>query len=203
LSRKRPSPSALATSASRASGVSAVEQHAQRPCVEPVQDQHLRAGEECRVQLEARVLGRRADQSDGAVLDIGQEAVLLGAIEAVDLVHEQQGALADRGMVARGGEHLAQIGDAREHGRDRLEPQANRFGEQPCDRGLAGTRRTPEHHGRKPAGGDHSPDRAFGSGQMLLPDHVVEPLRPQPVGERRRLRWVRGEQVSQARPPPA
>jgi hypothetical protein len=42
------------------------------------------------VELEGRVLGRRADQRDGAVLDVGEEAVLLRAVEAVDLVHEQQ-----------------------------------------------------------------------------------------------------------------
>ena len=32
---------------------------------------------------------------------------------------------------------------------------------------------------------DHPPDRAFGPGQVLLPDDFVERARPQPVGERR------------------
>ena len=58
--------------------------------VEAAQDQHLAARQQRGVELEARILGGRADERDGAVLDIGQEAVLLGAVEAVDLVHEQQ-----------------------------------------------------------------------------------------------------------------
>ena len=65
--------------------------------VEPAEDQHLAARQQRGVELEARILGRRADQGDRAVLDIRQEAVLLGAVEAVDLVHEQQGLLAGAG----------------------------------------------------------------------------------------------------------
>ncbi len=38
---------------------------------EALEDEHLGAGEERAVQLERRVLGRGADQNDGAVLDIG------------------------------------------------------------------------------------------------------------------------------------
>ena len=71
-----------------------VEQLAERGGVEPVEDQHLRAAEQRGVEFEAGVLGRRADQRDRAALDEGQEAVLLRAVEAVDLVHEQQRALA-------------------------------------------------------------------------------------------------------------
>ena len=42
------------------------------------------------VDLEVRVLGRRADEGDGPVLDVRQQGVLLGLVEAVDLVEEQQ-----------------------------------------------------------------------------------------------------------------
>jgi hypothetical protein len=45
------------------------------------------------VQLELRVFGGGADQKDGAILHMRQEAVLLGLVEAVDLVDEQQRAL--------------------------------------------------------------------------------------------------------------
>ncbi|KKM84610.1 hypothetical protein LCGC14_1297350, partial [marine sediment metagenome] len=44
-------------------------------------------------EREAGVLGGGAHQRHRAALDDGQEAVLLRAVEAVDLVHEQQGAL--------------------------------------------------------------------------------------------------------------
>ena len=166
----------------------AVEQLAQRRAVEAVEDQHLAARQQGRVELERGIFGGGADQHHRAVLDIGQEAVLLGAVEAVDLVHEQQGLLADPDMLARLGEHLLQVGDAREDRRDGDEAHADRIGEQAGDRRLAGAGRPPQDHRGELARRHHPPDRAVGAGQMLLPDHVLEPLRPQPVGERRILR---------------
>ncbi len=56
--------------------------------------------------------GRGADQGDGAILDIRQEAVLLGTVEAVDFVHEEQGFLPSAGRVLRGGKGRLQIRDA-------------------------------------------------------------------------------------------
>ena len=66
-----------------------VEQRAQRLVIEPVEDQHLRAAEQRGVEFETGILGGRTDQGDGAVLDEGQETVLLGAVEAVYLIHQQ------------------------------------------------------------------------------------------------------------------
>jgi hypothetical protein len=157
----------------------------ERALVQPVEDQHLAARQQRRVQLEARVFGRRTDQRDRAVLDIGKKAVLLRAIEAVDLVDEQQGALA----CARGGpgfgEHFLQVGDARKDRRDGDEAKADRIGEQARDARLAGARRAPQDHRSKLAGGDHSADRSVGAGQMLLTDDIGQAPRPQPVSERR------------------
>ena len=75
-------------------GLGALEQRLKRRVVEPLEHQHAGARQKRRVELEGRVLGGGADQDDGAVLDVRQEAVLLGAVEAVDLVDEQQRALA-------------------------------------------------------------------------------------------------------------
>lgn len=67
----------------------AVEECGQCGFVEAFEDEDLGAGEEGAVEFEARVLCGGADQGDGAVLDVGQEAVLLGTVEAVDLVDKQ------------------------------------------------------------------------------------------------------------------
>ncbi len=122
----------------------------------------------------------------------------------MDLIHEQKSPLprlrGDPGL----GEYLFEIGDSREHRRQRHEPQAHGVGEQPGDAGLAGSRRPPQDHRAQFAGGDHPADRALRSGQMLLADDFAQALRPKPVGERRRavsfaLRLLRqllvGEQV--------
>src|SRR3546814_10083394 len=70
------------------------------------------------------------------------------------------------------GEGLSEIGDAREDRRQRCEAHTHGFGEQPRDRRLAGARRPPEYDRRQLPCGDHTADRAFGAGQMLLPDDI-------------------------------
>ena len=59
----------------------------------------LAAAQERRVDREERVLRRRPDQDDAAFLDVRQQHVLLGAIEAVQLIDEQDGAPAAVGQL--------------------------------------------------------------------------------------------------------
>ena len=66
------------------------QQALQRRVVQATEHQHLTAGQQRAVQGKGRVFGGGTDQGDGAVLHNGQEAVLLRAIEAVNLIHEQQ-----------------------------------------------------------------------------------------------------------------
>ena len=64
----------------------------------------LCARQECRVDLEVRVLRRRADQGQQPVLDTRQQRILLGLVEPVDLVEEQDRppCRSRRGAPARG-----------------------------------------------------------------------------------------------------
>src|SRR5690606_1977839 len=57
-----------------------------------LQHVHAAAREQRRVQLEAGILGGGADEQDAAAFDVRQEGVLLRLVEAVHLVHEQDGA---------------------------------------------------------------------------------------------------------------
>src|ERR1700749_1443389 len=65
----------------------------ERVMIEASQDQDLAAREKSGVDLEAGVFSRRTDESDGPILDIRKEAVLLCPVEAVDLIHEKKGLL--------------------------------------------------------------------------------------------------------------
>ncbi len=78
---------------------------------EPAQHQDLGPRQQCPDQLEGRVLGGGPDQDHGAVLDHRQKRVLLGAVEAVDFVDKEQGAMADLAPLPGRLEHFAQIGD--------------------------------------------------------------------------------------------
>ena len=72
------------------------------------------AREQRGVDVEEGVLGRRADQDHRAVLDVRQQRVLLRAVEAVDLVDEEDRALVrDLAAPLRAGDDLADVGDAR------------------------------------------------------------------------------------------
>ena len=82
--------------------------------LERVQLVDLAAREQRRVDLEVGVLGRRADQRHEPLLDRGQQRVLLGLVEAVDLVEEEDRRLRRASPALRGaGDHLADLGAGR------------------------------------------------------------------------------------------
>ncbi len=127
-----------------------------------------------------------ADQHDGAVLDIGQEGVLLRPVEAVDLVDEEQRSLAAEAPLLRRIEDLAQLGDAGEDGGDRLEMEVGRLGEKTRDRRLAASGWTPQDHRGEAARRDHPADRPVRPEEMILADHLGEGPWAQTIGERPR-----------------
>ena len=149
---------------------------------------HAAAREERRDHLEGRVLGRRADQGHGAALDVRQERVLLGLVEAVDLVDEEDRALAAEREALRGlGDEAPDLLDAGEHGGERGEVRLGVRREQGGERRLPGARRSPEDHRVEVARLDGDAKEPPGSEEMRLADELVEALRPHPLGEGRRL----------------
>ena len=183
-------------------GFGAIKQFGERRFVEPPHDQHLRAAEDGGVQFEAGVFGGRADERHRAVLDDAQETILLGAIEAMDFIDEQQGLLTRPGCVPRFGKQLFQFGNARKHRRNADETQAHCFGEQPRDAGLAGARRAPQDEAAQRSRRHHAADGAFRPGQMALSHDLGERAWPQPFRQRRiggRSRRCIAEQISHRR----
>ena len=137
------------------------------------------------VELEGRVLGGRADQHDRAVLDIGQEAVLLGAVEAVDLVDEQQ-----RAAGRRRGACAPPRRSCADRRRRRTPPRAARTASTVASASSRAIVVLPQPGGpqriieasRRCA--TMRPIGPSGPQQMVLADHLGERLRPQPVGQR-------------------
>ena len=102
VSARRASPEDSRMIAARASGSSstaaaesarvgdrAVDEHAEVVVGEQLERQQQRPRQQRRDDRERGVLGGRRDEDDPAVLDAGQQRVLLGLREAVDLVEEQ------------------------------------------------------------------------------------------------------------------
>ena len=91
----------------------ALHQRPQRLLIERFENQHARARQKRRVQLEGRVLRRGADERHGAVFHDRQKRILLGAVEAMDFVDEEQRPLPHAPTAARFLKDLLQIGNAR------------------------------------------------------------------------------------------
>ena len=146
-----------------------------------MQDQHLCAAEQGGVQRKAGVFGGGADQRDGAALDIGQKAVLLGTVEAVDLVNEQQRATPLQAECALClGKDAFEVRDPGKYRADGGVAHADAVGQQPGDAGFARARRPPQNRRGQAPRRHHAPDGAFWPGQMFLPDDVGEGGRAQP-----------------------
>ena len=135
-------------------------------------------------RLFAVALPAGADQNHRAVFHIGQEAVLLRPVEAVNLIDEQQRPLPAAPPLPRLLEGFAQIRDAGEHRRQRDEVEAGPGRHDPGQRGLAAAGRPPQNKTGQPPGIDHPPQRRIGPEQMILPDDFVERRGPHPVRQR-------------------
>ena len=131
------------------------------------------------------ILGRRADQDHHAVLDVGQQHVLLGLVEAVDFVDEQQRSLAvGREPIAGRGEDFAQFLHAAGDRADLAEVASRGAGQQPGERGLARAGRAVEDHRPEPIGRQQPPQQFALAEEMLLADELVERSRPHPRRQR-------------------
>ena len=113
---------------------------------ERLESPESRTTEQRSVQREERVLRRRADQDDYALLDAGQERVLLSLVETMDLIEEQDRPAAFRAQcpasVVELVSHVLYAGIDRGQ---RPEPARRVLREQTCHRRLARARRPEEH----------------------------------------------------------
>ena len=146
---------------------------------------HAQPGQQRRVHLEVRVLGRRADQGDRPVLDVRQERVLLALVEAVDLVDEQDRAASlEREPLLGLGDRPADLGDARHDRRHGPELGADGVGEEARERRLAGAGRAPQQEAREVAPRDRSAERAAIADEVALADELLERPRAHARGQR-------------------
>ena len=150
------------------------------------------AADQRAVDREERILGGRADQNHHAFLDVGQQHVLLGLVEAVDFVDEQQRPPPlGRKPVVGGGQHLAKFLHAGGDRRKLLKMAAAFAGQQPGERGLARAGRTVKNHRAQPIGLQQPPQQFPFAQKMLLADELVERKRPHPRRQRLRFASIR------------
>ena len=143
------------------------------------------AREQRRDDFERRILGGCADQANGAALDVGQKGVLLGLVEAVNLIDEEDGARMHLGGLRGGDHHLLDLLDAAHDGGELDEAGLGGFGNDLGQGGFAHAGRTPEDHGAGIVALDLHAQGLAGAEQVLLAAVLLQGARTHPLGQRR------------------
>jgi len=150
---------------------------------ERAQHVHARTRQQRRDHLERGVLGRGAQERDVAVLDVRQHDVLLGLVEAVDLVDEQDRALpAHLAKLLRVADDLSQLGHSTRHRGDVDELRPRLLGRYGGERGLPRAGRAPQDHRRNLTRVDRLAQHAALADDVLLTDELRQVDGPHPRG---------------------
>ena len=157
----------------------ASDQLAQVLRLEGLEPEQPRPAHQRLIDFEIGVFGGGADQGEGAVFHPGQQCILLGGVEAVHLINEQDRAQAVVLQALPGGVHLAaQILDPRQHRVEAAEGGAGAAGDDPRQGRLARARRAMQDQVADPIGGDRPAQQPAGTQDRLLADEVVEAAGP-------------------------
>jgi len=151
---------------------------------EGFEDVDLGAGEKRRDDLEGGIFGGGADEEDVAGFDVGEEGVLLSFVEAVNFVHEDDGALGSAGFALGLGHDLFDFLDAAEDGAEGDEFAAGEAGDDARESGFAAAWGAPEKHGTEIVGFDLEAERLAGAEEFFLADEFVEGAGAHALGER-------------------
>ena len=152
---------------------------------ERAQRVHAQAREQRSVDLEGRVLGRRPDQGYQSLLDRGQQRILLGLVEAVDLVQEEHRRHPGRAAVGGALDHAAHLRPPGRDGAQLLEHRRRALREDPRERRLARAGRAVQHHRVRPALLDRHAQRRALAEQVRLPHEIRKRARPHARRKRR------------------
>ncbi len=142
------------------------------------------AGKQGADNFEGRILRGRADENDVAGFDVREKGILLGFVEAVDFVDENNGAIAGARFVFRGGHHFLDFLDAGENGAEGDEIGARQAGDEARERGFSAAGRAPKKHGADVVTFDLKTKRLAGTEQFFLADEFVERAGTHTLGER-------------------
>src|SRR3989344_6376806 len=130
-------------------------------------------GEERRNNLEARVLGRSADEGNVAALDKGEEKILLRFVETMYFINKKNDGFLESECAALRDDAL-DIVFAGFHRGEFVKFRSDRIGIDACECRLATPRRAPQNEREEFLFFDGDTYRLARAGQMFLSDEFVE-----------------------------
>ena len=143
----------------------------------------LGAGEEWRDHFEGGIFCGGTDEEDVAGFDVREEGVLLGFVEAVDFINEDDGAEAGAGFFFGFGHDFFYFLDAAGDGAEGDEFAFGETGDEARERGFAAAGRSPEEHRTEIVGFDLDAERFAGAEELFLADEFVEGAGTHALGE--------------------
>ncbi len=146
------------------------------------------AGEKRGSNLKGRILGGSPDEGNCAVLNKGQNGILLGLIEAMNLINEKDGLLLVLAAAFLGFlDDAAQVSHPRRDCTDGAEVGIGGIGNNIGQGGLAAARRPPEDNRGQLASFNGPPEHAPLAHELLLADELLKIRWPHPGCQRRLL----------------
>ena len=143
-----------------------------------------RAAHQRLVDFEVGVFSGRADQREGAVFHPRQQRILLGTVEAMHLIDEQNRAQSVALQAAMRFIHLmAQILHPGQHGIERAEMGSGVIGDDPRQGGFADSWRTMQDQVSDPIGGNGASEQPAFSKDRSLTDEFIQIAWTEAVGE--------------------
>ena len=173
-------------------GERALKQRGDRRAGERHQHEYLHPRKQGAVQLKAGVLGGGPDEGHRAAFDVRQEGILLGPVEAVDLVAEEHSPPPEHLSLFRFADDLLHPRYAIQHRRELHELPVGVLGNQSGNGGLAGPRRAPEDAGPHISPANRIAQGAAGAEELFLTQALLETPRPHARSERLRESEERG-----------
>ena len=149
------------------------------------QDEDLAPGQKSGIDLKGRILRSRPHQNDASLFHKGQEGVLLGLVEPVNLVRKEQGPNPHPPVLLRLVHDLLHFLDAACHRAEFHKFRPGLPGDNPGQGRLAHAGRPPENHGRNLILLNQLAQDFPRPHQVLLPHIFLQGLRPQAAGQRR------------------
>lgn len=130
--------------------------------------ENLGAGDEGGVDVEVGIVGGGSDEADGAAFEVGEEGVLLGFVEAVDFVDEEDGGLVSEGLKSAGGfDFCADFGDVGFDSVEGFKAGAGGAGDDIGEGGFSSAGRAVENEGGEAVGLDGATEE-FTLGEDVL-----------------------------------
>ena len=137
--------------------------------------EYARPADQGLVDLEVGILRGGSDQDHRAVFHVGEQGVLLGLVEPVHLVDEEDGAVAQFPQPRLGlGHRLADVGHTGQHGVERGELGAGGVGDDAGQGGLAGAGRPMEYQRGKAVRLNGPPQQPARAKHMALTDEFLQ-----------------------------